>query len=348
MINRKSELSLTTEQKNLIGTVVRDQFREFMRKKNFNRDDIQYATNAYVTNLYYQIGMIDYNIYAHSVGAAQRRCVSREDGVASLLLSRAGVSAMLQIFEEEIGARGKGVDYDLSPKILQQDEPITVYHGTAYDRGLEPVSFEEIGRKTDGRYKSRDGIIYMTPIREVAEKYANFAVRQNRGDRIPYILESTIEPGECKWATVHDTDGGVFARKQDELVELANSGVKYIIASSNTEAKCIDEEIHSLVESGRRSDILDISNFSDFVKERDEGIISEISKLNMKLPGKEQSLAEYAESIPDIAYDNAGNIEKRKSNWGESIRIATDTLESLMQIGKHNRSKAQINSMDER
>ena len=80
---------------------------------------------------------------------------------------------------------------------------------------------------------------------------------------------------------------------QDELIRLNEMGVKYIFSS----------------EQGK-TDVLDIGNFADFVKKRDECLVKTLEEYNLRLPEKEESLNEYFSNIDQQSKLKALNKEQ--------------------------------------
>ena len=271
---RRSELRIQNdkEQQELLTNCA-----EFCKsiKSSFKTD------NAYdlLGLLYYSIGTADYTIYQRSDSPN----LSKRE-LELYLAKRAYYSAMIQAFEDDISKRGYDVPEYYKTRIIDESPnvPETIYHGTT-----AKITIDELGKKDEnGKYHIRDGVSYFTDEKR-AQKFASIGgIKDKRNPNDSKVLAKSIDKQDCK--KVEMTDGYVCFTCQNQLKEYCDKGIKYLFSHT--------------------PQILDISEFSNFINERDSSILNAINRFNLKLPNKNQSIDEYFESMKVNKYLIANTI----------------------------------------
>jgi hypothetical protein len=309
MIDRKSTFSFNDDD---LKTAVRD-LKSLIDNKIYKVDENGKIIYSYKdekgkikfeilrTNLYYYIGMFDYEIACG---------VEDKEQLASKLRERAKYSASLQLVEKYMDHKGMDVSNKLPIENLHGTLPSingkyaeshatvsaekctirvnglcdvvipdTIYHGTPAD-----ITADEIGKKdANGKYHTRDGMGYYSFERSVAEWY----IRESGGK----VLEKKILPEDReKFICIYDTNGGVPFIYQDDLHQMSKTGkFKYLICAVP-----------------KRTDVIDIENYANFVDERDARIKSQLDKLGLRLPKPRESYGAYIKGLDTLKpLDNA-------------------------------------------
>lgn len=258
---RRSEIKIKDEkeQKDLLADCT-DFYKEI--KSSFKVDDVYNLLGL----LHYSIGMKDYQLYNRS----DNENLSKRE-VEIYLARRAYYSAMIQAFENDISKHGIDVQEYYKTRIIDESPnvPDTIYHGTTAN-----VTIDELGKKDKdtGKYYIKDGVSYFTN-KENAQKFASIDNNNNNNSK---VLAKDIDKKDCR--EIEMTDGYTCFISQDQLKEYCDNGIKYLF-------------------SPRSPQILDISEFSNFVKERDETILNVLNRFNLKLPNKDQTIDEYFDSM---------------------------------------------------
>lgn len=288
IIPRKSDLKIENEDE--IKSLL-DQCAKFMcktgNKTETIKEDPYGISNELIGLLHYSIGCDDHRMYLRS----DDETLSKGE-VQEYLAKRAYYSAMIKAFEKDISARGYNVDEMYYNGIVDEnpDIPKYVYHGTT-NPDIEPEKLGKLDEKT-GKYYIRDGVSYFTSEKEARK----FATRDKDG--IPRVLRrdrdtgitdeidlnekmnENLEIGKAKngdWQQMQITDAYTCFMYQDDLERYCNDGIKYLVSGT--------------------PQILDISEFTSFVKARDESILETLQRFDLKLPEGNQTLDEYIESI---------------------------------------------------
>jgi len=289
MVNRRFNVNLDTE----IFKDLEENFLEIGDK--INNGDISWRNNEYrirqvISAIYYKIGMIDYQIAFEEIGKKQ---------IFKRLKERLKYSAILEMKEKQYPKRNlalsrtAGIQQAISEgrignvsksccdvmTILNERLriPDTVYHGTSQN-----VDERDLGKKgEDDFYHSRDGLVYFSFDRSKAGRYAEGTNGK--------ILNRSFSENDI-FAVVEKVDGGLpFEHQEALLAMLQKYNIRYLVSSSPASAE----------------DIVDISNYADFVKTRDEKIENKLKKFKIQLP----EILNYNEWLSKLELDNIDKDE---------------------------------------
>lgn len=293
-VPRRSEYSLTDDERDNLRKQ-NGQYIETFLKRGRGRTEKQ-ANVTLFSNLYYDIGMQDFMIY-RDVNSDIPKEKLREL-IKGYLKTRANDSARLQVLIDDMKANGFDFETITNPQISDVFEynssnsafPNMLYHGTTAE--LEP---DQIGNPDkNGMYHIRDGFSWWTPNYNIADGRTSKLTpdEERRGISGGNVFSRGIEDGTL-CAVIPETYNGAFAMWQDEFIKLNQKGVRYVFP----------KEIE-------RAEVLDISNFADFVQKRDESVVKAMKEFGFRLPEKTESLNDYfmqLESVHQI--DEKGTAE---------------------------------------
>lgn len=301
-ISRKSMFDLNEQE----SEKLKKDFENWINKFNVDNSPENLAEWA-INNLYYAIGMLDYDIYRTAISkgfqdfardvdspkqALANMTPNQIEQMKSYLATRAHYSAMLQAFEEDIARRGYTSLVSLSEdgKPMEKlgdirkenlENPEILYHGTSAN-----ITNEDIGKKDEnGVYYQKDGVSYFIKDQSKAERFA--------GNNNGRILKRVITP-EDQCAKMKITNCATCFMYQEQLRKLNRDGVKYILADSK-----------------RRPEILNIENFDDFVEQRDGAISFFLNTLGTRLPKENEGYSEYFQNL-GLSKEN---IRAQQNGW---------------------------------
>lgn len=290
-IPRRSEFSLTDGEIDMLRRQNNESLKKYIekaRKRGRDRTEEQ-ASALLLIDLFYDIGMQDYWIYRDVNNDSSKQDLG--DWIKKCLASRAFYSARLQVLIDDMKMKGYDVERVLDPKLGEIfkykaqsiSSPDMLYHGTAEE--LDPSQIGVPDEK--GVYSIRDGISYWTTDYDVAKRYSSRVNpdQKERGLMGGNVYSHGIENGTL-CTTISETHGGAFAMWQDELIRLNQMGVKYVFSSEQ-----------------RRTDVLDIGNFADFVQKRDDCLLKTMGKYGLRLPEKTDCLSDYFTTISQFEHD---------------------------------------------
>lgn len=287
-IDRKFTFNISEQDRSNIRNMLNEKIYEKSPYKDNTQVDIGIKLKYAQTTLYYHIGMLDYDM------------AFKNTNMIDYLHKRVDYSVMLQVVEEDMVQLGistsnklqtnKNIEGEIPGLTKKQNEPhfdnsivedrITVkvngdkeliipseiFHGTNVD-----FLKENIGKKdVDGKYYIRDGVIYWAFEENTAKRYGN------------NILKHKFDEND-KFICIDDTDGGIALRCQEDLYKQSKSGTKYVICSNP-----------------HRSDVMDISNYADFVDTRDEKLAEKLiglGELAKPFYDNNVSYSEYMEEL---------------------------------------------------
>lgn len=287
-IDRKFTFNISEQDRSNIRNMLNEKIYEKSPYKDNTQVDIRNKLEYAQTTLYYSIGMLDYDM------------AFKNTNMIDYLHKRADYSSMLQVVEEEMVQLGistsnklqinKNIEGEIPGLTKKQNEPhfdnsiaedrttvkvygdkeltipSEIFHGTNED-----FPKENIGKKdADGKYYIRDGVIYWAFEENTAKRYGNNISKHKFDENDKFIC-------------IDDTDGSIALRCQEELYEQSRAGTKYVICSNP-----------------HRSDVMDISNYADFVDTRDEKLAEKLiglGELTKPFYDKNVSYSEYMEEL---------------------------------------------------
>ena len=277
-IPRKSEFNLTDEEKTVLREI-NEKLKNVLSKIEGPEVSEEQIYNEIINKLYYDIGTDDYWIY-NNVNSNQEDI---ETNTKRNLANRAIHSARLQVLLEDMQKKGFDIEKTLkfNAESKEMSESINIYHGT-----FAPIATDEIGKPDKkGVYSLKDGVSYWASDKNVAQgyihpKYLNpELIDRGIKEKDGKIHQKVInESDECK--IIPETHGGACFIWQDEFIKMNNDGVKYLFSRDK-----------------KRADILDISNFADFVQKRDGCILDTMKKYGLRLPEKSENLVGYLDGL---------------------------------------------------
>lgn len=295
-IDRKFIFKMSENDRSNIRNMLYKKIYEKSPYKDNTKVDVWNKLEYARTTLYYNIGMLDYDM------------AFKNTNMINYLHKRADYSVMLQVVEEEMAQLGistsnklqinKNIEGEIPGLTKKQNEPhfdnsivedrITVkvngdkelaipseiFHGTNAD-----FLKENIGKKdADGKYYIRDGVLYWAFEENTAKRYGN------------NILKHKLDEND-KFICIDDTNGGIAFGCQEELYEQNRNGIKYVICSNP-----------------HRSDVMDISNYANFVDTRDALIINKLRNLNELAKPFYNKNVSYTKYLNDL--EKAKNLEE--------------------------------------
>lgn len=286
LIPRKSEFTLTDSERAIFIKACEKELNSY---KNPKRKPPEYWIEELTGLLNYCIGMEDFKAYFN----IDSNTPEMKEKFQEFLTKRAYRCAMLQSLLEDVSEKGysteiptfevteKNPDKNRFKSNEENSDKLTIYHGT---KNLE-VTAEELGKPDEyGKYHIKDGVLYFAE-KKHAEKFAGKDGR---------VLSRDISDDD-RWAKIPIASGYTCFLYQDELIDLCNSGVKYLYS-------CTPQ-------------ILDIEHFSDFVQKRDETINSLLEEFDMRLPEKGESFFEYLDTIGVNQEKYMEYIDNISSRW---------------------------------
>ena len=240
--------------------------------------------------LYYEIGIIDYNI------AYNAKEIKRQE-LISLLKRRAILSASLQYLEDYFMQYSKDEESKktltfpekkivITPDIL----PNMLYHCTKYTGNVKELSIYDFSKPKNGKYLTRDGMVYAGDL-DTVKRYVRCGNEQ--------IIEHVLDKSDMtQYFGIYESHGGVPFMFQEELYAMSKEGtVKWLIQSP---------EMHSV-------EAIYIGNFADFVDWRDgmmRKCLERNGNLRLPLPNGKESYDEYIRYLEQELYENQDTVRR--------------------------------------
>lgn len=282
------KFSLTDKEKEMLREYNEEWQKKFQDKLGMTYEE---AIEQILVGLYNEIGVSNYNIYRD----VNENPDNIEGNTRSYLTAQAIATARLQVLLEDMDRNGKDISgmLEFTERASEHSKPITIYHGTSDER----LSEGQIGAPDEqGFYHVQEGIGYWTlsekKAREVysTHKYPSQGKKENinigsEKERQPL---SRIIRNSDNCRVIPKTHEGAFVMWQDELVRMSKNGVQYLFPESIHISQgdiIIDNEA-----GGTQNDIMDISNFADFIQKRDRCIDETLQRLSIKRPKEQDSL----------------------------------------------------------